>query len=127
MNRQELPSARAALCFSGDECYTREHLALALALDVVVCVKNTDELSENFRASWKTVRMQPHTAENLWGASPGFAASTADGTYFEDSREQCKEDRARRHTADSLTWLLRIRRCVLSTDVKCFKEHFDYV
>ena len=50
MNRylQELPSARAALCFSGDECSTREHLALALALDVVVCVKNTDELSENF-------------------------------------------------------------------------------
>ena len=127
MNRhlQELPSARSELFFSGDESSTREHLALALALDGAVCVKNTDELSVDFRASWKTVRMQPQTAEILRVASPGFA--TPDGTYVEDYCEQL-EDRVRRHTAHSLTtWLLRIRRCVLSTDVKCFKERFDYV
>ena len=52
---------------------------------------------------------------------------TGEFTYVEDSCEQCEEDRVRRHTADSLTWLLRIRRCVLSTDVKCFRKRFDYV
>ena len=57
MNRhlQELPCARVELCFGGNVSSTYEHISLALAHNIVVCVKNIDELSVNFHASWITV------------------------------------------------------------------------